>query len=345
MLTVPEKFRRAVLETIRQRHLLNGGESVLLAVSGGADSTALLRVMHSLIDKLTLRIVVAHIHHGLRGEEADRDADRVFHLAAGLGLVCHVEKIDLQAVANGTGNLEDNARHARYQRLAEIARTEGCSHAATGHTQSDQAETVLHRLIRSAGPCGLQGIRPSVDFYSVHWIRPLLDQSRAAICAYLSALQQEWCEDGTNRELTFSRNRIRHVILPELHAINSDVESALSRLAEISAADEAFFQAEVSRLQKEMMHQNGDFIEMDVHELRALPESLRWRMWRVVVERLESTAQRQPDTYPSLLVAFEQIKQLDRLVMSQEGRGEIQLRNGIVIERRHYRIRGRKRDR
>ena len=307
-----------------------------MAVSGGADSTALLRVLHSLTGKLGISVAAAHIHHGLRGEEADRDAEAVRSLADAIGVPCFVEGIDLSAVVNGSGNVEDAARHGRYHALAEIAQRENFDCAATAHTKSDQAETVLHRMTRSAGPSGLRGIRPAVEFCGVRFIRPLVDISRREVLRYLEAVNQTWREDKSNQDTGYSRNRIRHVVLPELQAINPDVETALSRLADILAADEEFFDSRIAEVIREIVVEKSGEWEMEVAQLRVLPDAVRWRLWRTAAERVAAC---RTGLSPKVLVSFEQLKQLDRLALGQEGRGEVQLRAGIVAKRIHGKVR------
>ena len=329
-LSIADKFRRSVLETIRWRELVTENSSILIAVSGGADSTALLYVLHSLIEKMTLRIAAVHIHHGLRGEDADRDMDAVQTLAGELGISCYVEHIDLTPVVEGSGNVEDAARTERYRAIADIARREGFDCAATAHTKSDQAETVLHRITRSAGPGGMQGVRPSIVLHGVRFIRPLLDRSRADVTAYLTALDRTWREDLTNADVHYARNRIRHNILSELRIINEDVETALSRLADISAADESFFENYVQEIIRTIaVNIDGEW-EMDLERMRELPDAARWRFWRMLTGRM---AGERTGTHARILVNFEQLRQLDRLVFSQEGRAEVQLRCGLVARR------------
>ena len=331
-LDYPERFRRLVLETIRHRELFQDGK-ILAAVSGGGDSTCLLLVLHSLQEKLAFQLGAAHIHHGLRGSEADGDAESVQRLADRLNLPCVVEKIDLAAVVEGAGNVEDAARHGRYGALATIARTGGYGAVATGHTLNDQAETVLHRMIRSSGPSGLRGVRPSLELLGARFVRPLIDRSRIEVVQYLESLQQRWREDSSNRDPTSARNRLRHRVFPELRLINSGVESAFARLADIVTADEEFFAHAVQERAEEMVRDVDGVLEMDVHELRSLPKALRWRLWRWVLERLVSCETSKDELTPRVLLRFEQIKQLERLVLGQEGRGTLHLRAGITVER------------
>jgi|SRR5262245_7710116 len=207
----------------------------ILAVSGGADSVALLRALDD--DPPAGGLVVAHLNHRLRGTESDADAQFVAELCP-----CwphRVEAIDVRAAAEPGENLEAAARRVRYDFLARVARAAGASWVATAHTLDDQAETILHRLIRGTGLRGLRGIaerRPLVP--EVQLLRPMLTVCRAEVIAYLREIGQDWREDATNLDPTFTRNRIRHELLPLLRTFNPAIADVLGRLA--AQAEEVF---------------------------------------------------------------------------------------------------------
>ncbi|MBO0697358.1 MAG: tRNA lysidine(34) synthetase TilS [Zavarzinella sp.] len=206
----------------------------VVAVSGGADSVALLRALAD--DPPVSDLVIAHLNHRLRGAESDADAAFV----AGLfpNLPHWSESIDVAAAARGD-NLEDTARRVRYDFFARVAREGGAGWVATAHTLDDQAETVLHRLIRGTGLRGLRGIAECRELApGVRLLRPLLTLSRADVIAYLRALGQPWREDATNRDPAFTRNRIRHELLPVLRTFNPEIAEALARTA--AQAEEVF---------------------------------------------------------------------------------------------------------
>ncbi len=212
----------------------------VVAVSGGADSGALLHALAA--DRPT----VAHLNHRLRG--ADSDADAAFVASLHPSLPHSIEAIDVAAVAAGD-NLEGTARRVRYDFLARVARQVGATWVATAHTLDDQAETVLHRLLRGTGLRGLRGIAAVRELVpGILLVRPMLRVSRADVIAYLTAAGHPWREDATNRDLAFTRNRIRHDLLPLLRTFNPAVESVLGRLA--GQADEVFrdLEAEAERL-------------------------------------------------------------------------------------------------
>jgi tRNA(Ile)-lysidine synthase len=208
--------------------LLDPGDHVLVAVSGGPDSVALLHAFVLLRSECAFQLTVCHVHHGLR-PEADRDAAFVEALAARLS--CPVEVVHVQVPRGGGRSPEDAARLARHAALARVTRATGARRIALGHTADDQAETVLMRILEGAGPRGLAGIPARRG----RIVRPFLDVSRAEILAHLAAHGLEAMDDATNRDPKFLRNRVRHEVLPLLTAqVGSRVPDALRRLGRAS---------------------------------------------------------------------------------------------------------------
>jgi tRNA(Ile)-lysidine synthase len=257
---------KAKLPTIYlERALFRAGERVCVAVSGGADSVALLLAMveantASPQNKEPLGVVlsVAHVHHGLRGAEADGDEAFVRALCDRLGVPLRVFHVDTPArqLAAAEG-LEEAARSLRYGALRSLIAEEQADSVATAHTLDDQAETVLMKLLRGAWTEGLGGISPlvqeSVNGTTWRLARPLLGVRRAEIEAYLKARGEAWREDSSNRDHARTRNRIRHELLPMLRTYNPAVDETLARTAEIAREEEAYWQAEVARLLPQMV--------------------------------------------------------------------------------------------
>ena len=207
-----------VRETIAREHLLAGGETVVVGVSGGADSTALLHALHALSASLALRLHVAHLHHGLRAA-AEEDARFVAQAAGRLGVPCTVERADVAGVARaGKHSLEEAGRLARYGFFGRLAGSIGAGVIAVAHTRDDQIETVFMRLAQGAPWELLVGMRPRRAGPPPVVIRPLLDAPRAAIRAFLEGGGLRWREDPTNLDLALPRNHARHVDLPALRA-------------------------------------------------------------------------------------------------------------------------------
>ena len=202
------------------------GKAWLVAVSGGGDSVGLLRILHRLAETLGLHLSVAHLDHGARGEDACADAAFVAALAGSLELPFVLGTWR----PTRTGHFESDARRARYNWLTEAARARGSSVVALGHTRDDQAETILHRILRGTGPRGLAGMPPTRLLASkprITLARPLLDISRREVRDYLADLKQPFREDESNADLTRTRARIRHDLLPKLAGVQFQRGSCL----------------------------------------------------------------------------------------------------------------------
>ncbi|MBI2950678.1 tRNA lysidine(34) synthetase TilS, partial [bacterium] len=237
-----EKVRACILE----HGMFRPGETVLVAVSGGPDSVCLLDLLSRLREALGIRLCVAHLNHRLRGRASDADARFVERAAKRMQLPCEVGVCDVGALSKAEGrSLEDAAREARLRFLEEARRRVGASRIALGHTRSDQAETVLLRLLRGSGRGGLGAMRPVRDGV---WVRPLLGVSRGEVERYLTLRGLPFRRDATNRDVRFTRNRIRRDLLPRLRRdYNPDVEGVLARTASILAEEEAWLEGVVQR--------------------------------------------------------------------------------------------------
>ena len=224
---------RSVEITIRERQLIRSGMHVLAGVSGGADSMALLHVLASLREVFPFRLTAVHVHHGLRGAEADRDAACVERVCKKLNVPCRVEHVTVRT-GRGT-SLEMAARDARLKAFARVAGEAGADVVAVAHHAGDQAETVLMRLLSGSGVEGLGGMDyASAPRPGLQVIRPLLDVSRSEIERYLRKKRIKWREDRSNRDPAMLRNRVRHTVLPLLEKEGfPGAVAALVRLAEI----------------------------------------------------------------------------------------------------------------
>jgi tRNA(Ile)-lysidine synthase len=231
------------------RKLLRAGMRVAVAVSGGADSVALLRRLIEAVPEIGLVLSVAHVHHGIRGDEADADADFVSALAADHGLVFRRHYVDTPAAAKGNREtIEEAARNLRYAWFRELLAQGEVDGVATAHTLDDQAETVLHKLLRGAWTEGLSGVSPVIQGARGAIVRPFLGARRAEIEAWLREIGQAWREDATNADMTFTRNRLRHELLPILASYNPQIHSQLANMATLARDEEAYWQAELVRI-------------------------------------------------------------------------------------------------
>jgi tRNA(Ile)-lysidine synthase len=230
-----------LLQHIRSHQFARAGERIAVAVSGGADSVALLNLLLELRAKLGIVLSVAHFNHKLRGRASDADEKFVAKLAAKHALPFHVERADIAAKAKREkANLEDTARRARYAFFAKLVEDGHATQVAVAHTADDQAETVLAHILRGTGLAGLGGIHPVAE----HIVRPLIQVRRADLRAYLRSKKQPWREDVTNRDITKTRARIRTKLLPllEKHFQPAVVEH-LAALADLAREDESFLDA------------------------------------------------------------------------------------------------------
>ena len=240
--------------------LLKPGMRLAVGLSGGADSVALLRALAARSQELGLVLHAAHLHHGLRGAEADGDLEFCRELAAKLEIPFHEASVDTAAAARADAqsgkpaeSIEEAARRLRYAWFRQLLSKTPLDAIATGHTLDDQAETVLAKFLRGAWTEGLAGISPRLESPEGRIVRPLLGVTHAEIEAYLNALGQPWREDSTNRHLTFTRNRIRHELLPLLEGWNPRLREHLSQMAELAHDEEAWWQAELARLAAQLI--------------------------------------------------------------------------------------------
>lgn len=234
-----------LLESVRRSatltaEMLRAGERVAVAVSGGADSVALLLLFLELREKLGIVLSVAHLNHKLRGKASDADEKFVAKLAANHRLSFHVETLDVAAKAKREkANLEDAARRARYDFFSRLVAEGKTDRLAVAHTADDQAETVLAHILRGTGLAGLGGIHPQAGCV----VRPLLYFRREELRSYLRRKKQSWREDATNQDTTRTRARIRKKLLPLLERqFQPGVVEHLASLAEFAREDEEFLE-------------------------------------------------------------------------------------------------------
>ena len=240
---------------IRKYDLLRAGDRVVAGVSGGADSVCLLHVLVGLREELGLTVRAVHVHHGLRGEEADRDAAFVEKLAAEWDVPCCVVYADVRGYAEKNGVSEEEAgRILRYRTLREEA--EGLGRVgvkiAVGHQKEDQAETILHNFFRGSALKGLAGMAPSASMDGgICIIRPLLGVSRAEIRSYLAENGLRFCEDSTNDTADYTRNRIRRLLPVICHDVNAQAVEHILAAGERMARADAYFEKEAARIWEE----------------------------------------------------------------------------------------------
>ncbi len=240
-----------VAETIKRYELLKSGETVIVGVSGGPDSVALLSLLHSQLSTLNSQLYIAHLNHKLRGKESDEDEAFVRSLAERFGIGIEVKSVDIKALTSTERHsIEEVARRERYAFFESVAKKVGASIVAVGHTADDNAETILHRIIRGTGLFGLQGMRPKRPLFtgsSIQLIRPLIFSWREDIIKYLEQEGLPFRVDSSNLQVDYFRNKIRLELLPLLsREYNKNVKEALCRLSEIAQQDYDFLSAKLN---------------------------------------------------------------------------------------------------
>ncbi len=297
-----QELAERVLQFVRRQNLLAAGDRVAAAVSGGADSVGLLRILLELRKELGIVLSVVHFNHGLRGDEGGADEQFVAELAKRHQLPYRREAGEVKKyAAEKHWSVEAAGRKMRYAYFERLLAEGVVNRVATGHTLDDQAETVLMRLARGAGTRGLAGIYPQFSVLGSQFsvgrepstvIRPLLGTRRKDLELYLRSLKQEWREDSSNRDLRFARNRVRHGILPRLErALNPAVREALAETAEIARAEEEYWEELVAGAMAHVLEVGGgrgdSGVTLKIPEMLELPLALRRRVVRAALQLLE----------------------------------------------------------
>ncbi len=322
--------------TVRN-HLFRPGQRIGVAVSGGADSVALLRRLIEERPHLGIALSVVHVHHGIRAA-ADEDAAFVGQLAASYDLPFHLHRTDAPAAAAAFHEtLEEAARNLRYAFFRELMVNGEVDAITTAHTLDDQAETVLHKLLRGAWTEGLSGIHPVLALEPGSILRPFLDNTHAAVEAWLLQLRQPWREDASNHDLAHTRNRIRWELLPLLRTFNPRIAGQLARLASISADEEDYWQEELHRLLPSLLlpgrptrgggrssstHPEEETVGIEHGRLREMHPAVARRILRAAARRLGAR------------LSFEHTEQLLAMAAPNSPRaGKFDLPGGITVER------------
>lgn len=263
--------------TITRRRMLSDGERVLVAVSGGPDSVAMLSVLSGLAAELDLSLHVFHLNHILRPSAAE-DADFVHELAASMGLPSTIETLDVPAYCRDNKcGVETGAREVRYRLMEEIAEQAGAGKIATGHTLDDQAETFLMRLVRGSGPTGLRAIPPVRGPY----IRPLIDATREQVLDWCKAHGLAYRTDETNADTDQLRNMLRAKVIPVLREANPGVRETIARAIEILGDEDDFMRGlAAAELEELKLGCQAGEIRLDRARFATLPAALARRVLR-----------------------------------------------------------------
>ena len=263
--------------TIRRHELLRPGDRVVVALSGGADSVALLLVLRELAAALEFEIAgAAHLNHQLRGADADADEAFCRRLVAACGLPFDVERIDVRRLAGDAGvSIETAAHSARHDFFGRAAMRLNATAMAVAHTRDDQAETFLLRLLRGAGPRGLGGMHPRSGFI----IRPFIESARADVRAFLALHQTEFCEDASNADVSIPRNSVRHELIPYLQLrFSPGIVDVLDREAAIARDDSDFLEESAALAAATLVAVTAHEVAIDASGLLAQPPAIARRV-------------------------------------------------------------------
>ncbi len=338
--------RRDVVERVARAvedgELWQPGETLVVAVSGGADSLCLLGALLDLRGRRTDRapgdLVVATLDHGLRGAAGADDARWVAALAKSLGLRCATGQVDSRALARERRlSLEDAARRLRYRFLRQTARETGAPHICVAHTQDDQAETVLLHLIRGSGLAGLTGMRPLQGDIA----RPLLTLSRAQTEAYCAARGWEPREDETNRDERYLRNRVRLRLLPTMETYNPRLRQALARMAATLADDETLLTTATDKAWAEVIAgESPGVVALGLAALGEQPRALQRRLIRRAIERMRPHPSESDDlTYTPPALEARHIRLIEQLVITGATGATLTLPGGLRATRGYSELR------
>jgi len=310
----------SVHDTVQNYAMITPGDSVLVGVSGGPDSVALLTILIARAEKLSINIAVAHLNHCLRGKESDRDEAFVRDLAAFHGLPLHVQQTDVAALAReNKKSIEEAARDVRYAFYRDIASQHGYNRVALGHNSDDNAEQVLMNLLRGSGPRGLMGIPPMRD----NWIvRPLIRVSRQEILAFLAHACQPFVLDSSNEDTRYLRNRIRHELLPCLaKEYNPEIKLALNRLSTLLTSEEVWMERQTQdMLSHHLERLNNREVRFHRDFFITLPEALSRRAIRGAIKQVKGDLRR---------ITFDHVDDIMALMAGNTGQKNLDLPQGI----------------
>jgi len=321
-LRTPDALVGRVLATISRYSMFAEGQRVGVAVSGGADSVALLHLLSELAPRFGMSLHVFHLNHCLRGEQSDADEHYVRGMAEALGVPVLAEKAD---VAARGGNLEQAARDARREFFHSAMGRLGLDRVALGHTMNDQAETVLLRLLRGSGTAGLAGILPVT---AEGFVRPLLEVERCELEEWLASRGVGWRQDHTNLDPRFARNRLRLHFLPRLvRDFNPNLVETLARTADIAREEEEYWKRETAT--SGLLEQLPKVVRIDLNRFRQAHPALQRRLLREAIGHCKGDLRR---------IGFYHILKIMDLAAGSRGYGRLR-QPGLDIRRSFHWLR------
>jgi len=304
---------------------------VLVGVSGGPDSVCLLYLLNQLQKNRKLELSIAHLNHKLRGKDADEDAIFVRELAERLKLPFYLEEIDTRGEIKKRGlSEEEGARVLRYEFLNRAARKAQAKKVALGHTQDDQAETVLMRLIKGAGPLGLGGIPAVRNENQITIVRPLFEIWREEILAYLKENKIGYRIDASNSSPLYLRNRIRNELLPYLsQEFNPNIKEVLANTADNLRVTFEYLHKQGKRKFKSATSKLNGTIVLDSRKVKSYPCAIQREIFRQIIKELKGNLRR---------IRYQHWKEFESLVQERPGGSIVDLPCGISIEKKKKEI-------
>lgn len=279
-------MEREIAELIRKEQLIEPGERILVAVSGGPDSVCLLHLLHRLSTALDIQLGIAHINHGLRGMASDEEETFVRTLGQTLALPVFIHTEDVAATGRRLGmGFEAAARQVRYDFFEKTMKLEGYGKTALAHHMNDQVETILHRFIRGAGLNGLAGMRIRRDG---RYIRPLLQTKRAAILQWLKDQGLDYRTDSSNESLAYTRNRIRLRLIPELETFNPEIIGTIAAMSRSLEWDRTYLETAAADAARDLIRREGDKVVIIKEAFRQSP-AITSRLVFLAMEELKGS--------------------------------------------------------
>ena len=278
-------FIGKIKATVEKYRMLEEGEKVIVGVSGGVDSVVLLHVLMALRDEYDLSLVVAHLDHGIRGEESRREAGFVRDLTQALGLPLETAVADVPALARREHiSLQEAAREARYDFYEEVREKYNGRKVALGQTADDQAETILMRVIRGAGLRGLKGIPP---VRGGGYIRPLIETSRDEVERYASKEGLSYITDSSNIKDIYMRNKVRHDLIPHLEReYNPSIRAGLTRMASILSREDDYLDRKAEEVMAELIKGDSEKLSLDIPRLKPFHEAIWFRVLQKMLAKV-----------------------------------------------------------
>jgi tRNA(Ile)-lysidine synthase len=322
-------FIGKIKRTIKKHCMLESGEKIVVGVSGGPDSMALLFVLHQMQENYNLQLQVAHLNHGFRGKEAARDARFVQDMAQGFGLPCEIKFFDVPSFKKrGTLSSQEAARVVRYQFLEGVMKSCNASKIALGHTADDQAETLMMWLLRGTGLKGLGGMPPVRGGII---IRPLIETTREEIETFLKEKRIPFVVDSSNQNADYLRNKLRHQLFPLLKEhYNPQLVKSLVQTASILRIDNEYLEYKTKAiLDSIIISHDSTSAVIDSTGLLALPGAIQLRCLRSVLEKVKGNLKRISSTH---------LNDILKIVLNDKPYKVLQLPEGISVEKSYQQL-------